>query len=458
MIDNSAIDIKHELNELVCKLRSILSKKTIEKISTESCFQKRSSARFTGYDFLLSLLSVSMDSEYTTLERISSTLARLRKSPAISPQAIMERLNKQEAVTFLQRIQELVLKSKIAEFTDQIPSGLLDSFTKVLIQDSTVFELNEKLQEFFKGSGGRASKSCGKLDVIYDIKSLTYENIYLTDQSEADSALAKNIDDFVSEGSLVIRDLAYMQTDAIEKIIQKKAFFLGRFKLNFLVYKDVADSESIDLAKYLSKKLEYQSVVDEAVYITKKKIPLRLVAYKCPEEIVAKRRRAANKTAKKQGRKLKSRTTTLMGFTIFITNVPQETWKPEVVGTVYRARWQIETLFKRWKSGMKINYLKGTNQYRIKVLIYSRLISLLIINMVCQVIDYLTYKKYKREVSMDKIHQWMKEGDRMIRFIQRRALTWEFSNLGSLILKCMCKDKRKRLTTREMLQQEVAYG
>lgn len=36
-------------------------------------------------------------------------------------------------------------------------------------------------------------------------------------------------------------------------------------------------------------------------------------------------------------------------------------WGAEIVGTVYTVRWQIELIFKNWKSQLQINYLKGIN-------------------------------------------------------------------------------------------------
>jgi len=449
---------KNQFRNVVKKLGSLFSKSKVESISLETKFQQRSSVRFSGLDFLLSMLTVSLDSEHATLERIASTLSRTNKITSVSAQAVMKRLNRSETTHFFKKLFDQALQERISNIAEDIPIQLLAPFGKVLIQDSTVFELNEQLQEFFKGSGGRASKSCGKLDVIYDIKSKNYEKIYLTDQSEADSSLAANINNFLEKGTLVIRDLGYLRADTLKEVFKRESYFLSRFKLNLLVYQGKNDSEQLDLAKYLSEQFENQEIVDMNVYITEQRIPVRMIAYKCPQEVVDKRRREARKTAKKQGRTLKKKTLLLMEFTIFITNVPREIWQSEVVGTIYRVRWQIELIFKSWKGGMKINYLKGVNRYRIESLIYVRLILLIVMNKIYQVLESLAYKMYTREVSMHKIHGWLREGERIINVFLGKLPSYEYRLLDKHILRSMCKQKRKRLTTQEMVQQGAFYS
>lgn len=92
--------------------------------------------------------------------------------------------------------------------------------------------------------------------------------------------------------------------DCIEKIHAIGSFFLSRFKNNTCVYLQRGDVTELDLAKHLNENFRHRNVVDIDVFITKSKVPVRLVAYKVPPEISAERRRNAHATAKKQGRTL----------------------------------------------------------------------------------------------------------------------------------------------------------
>ena len=84
-------------------------------------------------------------------------------------------------------------------------------------------------------------------------------------------------------------------------------------------------------------------------------MPCRLIAYRAPQELADKRRREANKAAEKKGRTPKQESLNRLNFTFLLTNVPSEIWKAEVVGTIYTIRWQIELIFKGWKSGLQIH-------------------------------------------------------------------------------------------------------
>lgn len=71
-------------------------------------------------------------------------------------------------------------------------------------------------------------------------------------------------------------------------------------------------------------------------------------------------------------------------FCIWMTNLPREAWPAERVMSLYRCRWQVELLFKEWKSH---NRLKGfvTGQKAIaEGLVWASLLSLVMKRRVAQ--------------------------------------------------------------------------
>ena len=82
----------------------------------------------------------------------------------------------------------------------------------------------------------------------------------------------------------------------------------------------------------------------------KERVAARLIASRVPEAIVNERRRKARKNAKKKGDTPSQAHLTLLAWNLFITNVPPTIWKTETVLKVYPLRWQIELIFKSWKS------------------------------------------------------------------------------------------------------------
>ena len=432
-----------------------LSKNEVSEVALESEFIKRSTSKITGYQFLTSMLISSIQTEHATLENISD-IFRSHHRVRIRAQSIMERINSKSAECFLKSIFKQVLKNQFDKLSENISPNLLSFFSKVLIQDSSNCDLHQKLAPIFRGSGGRASKSSLKLDVIYDFKAKRFEDITLNEGSVADQTLASNIIGYISQKSLIIRDLGYLRIDCVSKIVEIGAFFLSRMKNNTRIYLNEKDTEQLDLAQYLHENLRKTNVVDMKVYITSEKMGVRLIAYRVPEEIAAQRRRAAHAKAKKEGRTLTERSLTLLDFSLFITNVPEEIWPPGVVGTIYRIRWQIELMFKDWKGRLQINCLLGINHLRISCLMYSRMILILIINEVYKLLNciggYLS-----RIVSMHKVYNWMKCANRLLRVLSGRFSWLEERNLDDIIITSMSHEKRKRKTSLQSIFEQDFY-
>lgn len=446
--------VQEIVSETVNTIKQALRRGKIDQIAWETGFVKRSSSRIGGKDFLISMLLASLDTSHTSLERISILLAQVNPKTQITPQSLMERINSSAAPTFFLKIHEMFLKNRAQEWMKNVPPYLLSYFSMVLIQDSTVFELNESLQEHFKGSGGRSSKSCIKIDVIYDLLAKQYKKFTVTDQKQTDSSLAITIEEVLDENSLVIRDLGYLRIDSLRDIIKKKGHYLSRLKATFQVFLDPYSEAEIDLNDCFG---DGENLIDLEVYLTKDRFPARLIAYRAPPKVINQRKRLALATAKKQGRTLSKKSLKMLEFTVFITNVPPNYWPPEVVGPIYSARWQIELLFKNWKTGMGIHYLKGINPNRIKVLIYARLMLMLIINKIYKLSSWLG-ENIGKNISMHKVFCWMKDPGRLQRILKGTLKTQEKRYFLKVVLKGMCQQKRKRKTTMEAIYEGVFYS
>jgi hypothetical protein len=71
-----------------------------------------------------------------------------------------------------------------------------------------------------------------------------------------------------------------------------------------------------------------------------------------PEAIVNERRRQARAVAKKRGSTPLHAHLTLLAWTLFIPHVPATVWSPQTMGVAYVLRWQVEFVFKAWKSSL----------------------------------------------------------------------------------------------------------
>jgi transposase len=119
----------------------------------------------------------------------------------------------------------------------------------------------------------------------------------------------------------------------------------------------------------------------KTVYIGgKEKIKVRLIIYLLLARLVEQRIRNLKKERSKKGRdinfsqKYKAR----LALNLLLTNTDREQVSTKSAWSLYRLRWQIELIFKTWKSFAAIDKVKKVQRYRLQCYIYARLILILI--------------------------------------------------------------------------------
>jgi len=176
-----------------------------------------------------------------------------------------------------------------------------------------------------------------------------------------------------------------------------------------------------------------------------------LLAYRLPAEVVEQRRRRAYETARKKGRLPTHAYLHWLQYGWYITNVSATVWAAEVVAIVYRIRWQIELLFKQWKSLLHLHVLKGTRPERIRCLLYGRLITITMLMWVCSYAAWYACAVCRREISFPKLLLWLKRQGRFARAVQDGTLETLYADLRKAITPLLCKQKRKRQTSYQLL-------
>jgi hypothetical protein len=122
----------------------------------------------TGKDFVELMTTEMIEEPAVSLEGLCDLLVDLNPHAEMTPQALHQRINAY-AVTYLQEVLQLALRQQLEPICDRLPLGSLTSFGRVLLEDSTQCRLHAKLADAFKGSGGSASPSAVKIDLIYDV-------------------------------------------------------------------------------------------------------------------------------------------------------------------------------------------------------------------------------------------------------------------------------------------------
>jgi hypothetical protein len=296
----------------------------------------------------------------------------------VSKQGIDKKFN-DHTINFLKLLIE---KQLTVELDHQIEAGWLSPFNRVTIKDGTRFKLPEDYKDYLPGSGGSASKAGACLQFDFDFKSGHVIDLSLTPANRPDARDAVEVLDTVEKNDLVIRDLGYYAFSSFSNISSKGAFFISRLGSKTNVYEMKNEKlQRLDFkALYYEMKRHELSMVYKDVFIgTKAKIPVRLAIELMPDAVYEQRMRKTCKIHKKKGYQTSEEYKFMSRFNLFITNVPKEMLPDEVVSVLYRMRWQIELIFKIWKSVIGIHHTRKMKYKRWLCLLHFKLL-LMIVN------------------------------------------------------------------------------
>lgn len=296
----------------------------------------------------------------------------------VSKQALDLRFN-ESSTAFVKELVQEVIASQVGIAID--PSEL-QLFNTVRIKDSTTLELHKSLSGVFEGfgkGGGRSSKAAVRIQYEFDVKSNRIFDIDLQSATHRDVVDAETKAGDVQRGDLIIRDLGYYSDKVIASYMQQGAYFISKLSHGVSVRTERDAESKVDFGElYRTLQETGQTHVDMEVFIGKKRRPARLVAVLMPEEVYEKRIRQRNKENRSAGYKTSDELKNRAHFNLFVTNIPADECSHETVCKLYRIRWQIELVFKVWKSVMRIDQLRKLKRERMLTTLYGKLLWILL--------------------------------------------------------------------------------
>ena len=322
--------------------------------------------------FVKTLVFGWLSNPKASLDELTRVAALLGVS--IQPQSLEERFSP-EAAALLRRVLEAGLQAVIAAAPVSIT--VLNRFTEVIVLDSSTVSLPESLREQFAGCGTsnpQAGNAAAKLTVAWDLKTGRLRGPLLDAGRHNDkkTALAEEVPPV---GSLRVADLGYFHLEQLAAMAHGGAYFLSRFMPLTVVYDDQGTKWS-RLSQWLSR---LGSRVDLAIELGQTaRLPCRLLAVRVPPEVARRRQKALRRQATSQGRQISPEVLALAHWTVFVTNVPTPLLSLEEAIEIGRARWQIELLFKLWKSQGRIDESTSMKPDRILCELYAKLVAMLV--------------------------------------------------------------------------------
>src|SRR5688572_21853634 len=264
----------------------------------------------------------------------------------VTPQAIEQR-HTSKLVDFLQGLFRAATKLVVG--SDQALASILERFTRVILLDSSTVTLPDEEEKRFRGCGGGRGGGVAamKLQTELDLRSGALAHVEIEAGRSPDGATSRQ---HVrrGKGSLRISDLGYFNVAVFAAMMASDEYFLSRLQFGTTVRR--RDSQSVDLLPWLAN--QSGPLVDQPILLGQnQRLACRLIAWRLPQEQAdCRRRKLRQETLRKNGGVPSAERLAWCDWTILVTNVPVDLLTPKEAIVLYRSRWQVELLFKRWKS------------------------------------------------------------------------------------------------------------
>lgn len=422
-----------------------INNEELVSLSKKSGFVERSS-KLDGPKFLEMLMFGNRKGS-ASLNDLSAYLLE-EYNINISKQSVDERFNKQ-AVNYL---KEILTKQISATIHNKNDDGILNEvFNRVLIKDSTRYSLPDKYSEKYEGHCGCTanSKSMISIQFEYDHLSGSILDLSLTSGRRNDQKDAREKLDHITKGDLRISDLGYATMPYMVKIAKQEAYFLNRLNPQCGAY-EIETGEDVDFGS-IYKRLKKHNLlyIEKDILIGQQyKLPCRIIISMVPDKVYEKRIKAANKRNKSKSipndYKVKAH------LNIFVTNVEVKKLMAQQVIDLYKIRWQIELIFKVWKSLGKINIINNCKIDRFECQLLGKLIWLLAGWRILNILNKWMYDEYDLWCSPWKFYKQLLEYSKSF----KKALI-HGEQVGKWIIKLMHKAKNNMI--KETRKYRIPY-
>lgn len=434
-------------------LKSVL----VEAKARQSGFVKRGS-KLTGLRFTNLLVFSNGNLAETSLSEMCQEY-EYSYGQSLSKQSLDERFN-ESSVVFLKLLMQEVLSRHVPsdKFKDLLPCC-----KTIRIKDATSFQLPEDLQNIYHGSGGHTSKACLKIQFEYDLKSGKIIDLSIGPYTTTDLTNSYETIESVNRQDLLLRDLGYIGLDFLGKIQEKEAYFLNRIKSNINVWLRSKNDyfAELDLAK-VEKQMRESNIKTREFSVclgSDKKVNCRLIVECLPEEVKAEKLRKAKRAAQREGRELGKDTISRIGLNLFVTNLKEEDIPKEQVWSLYRLRWQIELVFKVWKSIASVHKIKKAKRERIECHLYGKLLWVLLgWNIYWKITDQI--KDKNKAVSFNKMMKNLRNfcqhlKDRTMVKVEGAGFSVQ-TFVENVLKNCMLEKRKKNLSSTDIIIRLLA--
>jgi len=195
----------------------------------------------------------------------------------------------------------------------------------------------------------------------------------------------------VSSDDLILGDRAYSTAAGIEHLDDQKAFSLVRINTGGIALRQ-KNGKRFPLLKRVRSIRKANEVGEWPAGVigpSGRYIPGRICVIRKNEIATQKAQKKLRQKETRRGEKLRPRTLEYARYVILFTTIPKQEMKAREILTWYRIRWQIELVFKRFKSIANLGHLPKRDDVSSRAWLYGKLfISLLTMKLIRYAEDF----------------------------------------------------------------------
>jgi Transposase DDE domain len=342
-------------------------------------------AKFSASTLVQTLVFGWLAHPDATVEQLAQMAATV--GVEVSPQAIDQRFTVATAAllrtVLLGSVQQVIASDPVA-----IP--ILQRFTGVRVHDSTTIVLPDVLADHAQGCGGQTATNTAaalKCGLQLDLLTGAYTHLDLADGRAADQRLPLNHAP-LPPGTLRLADLGFLDLGGLATLAAAGAYFLSKLSAS-MTLSDGSQSP-VALPSFM-RNLGPCAQWEGDVWVGQEHaLPARLLVQAVPQEVADQRRRRIRAEARRKGRTPSAAALALAAWTIFITNVPVELLSLPEALVLAKVRWQIELIFKLWKSYGLVDQWRTGKPARILCELYAKLLGM-VLQQWCFIVGCWTY-------------------------------------------------------------------
>ena len=335
------------VNGFAREVNELLSPETLDALGREVglCQRRREIAPGRLAAGLLASFACGRVNTLADLQRHFNAL----HGSAVSYKAFHKQLAKPAFAGFARATFDLIVK-RWAIQTLRTTEGLA-GFDRVVIQDGSSFAVKDALRERFPGRFKAVSPAAVELHATMELLEGTVSRAALTADTGAERPHLPAADSL--RDALLLADRGYFDVDYLAEVDRAGGHFVGRAteSINPTVLRATADGR--ELADLRDRPLKQCDLPKTGA------VDLDVIWRR---GATARRARLVARWNPKRG-----------AYVLLVTNLPRERVSAKQVGQVYRLRWQVELLFKEWKSHANLRAFDTANPNIAEGLVWAAL-------------------------------------------------------------------------------------